>query len=47
MDAPQLDSGTKGKRKEIFGSMLQKLESYGTSNFHFPWAGDESWMFYE
>jgi hypothetical protein len=27
------------------GSMLQTLESYAASNFHFLWPGDESWMF--
>jgi histone-lysine N-methyltransferase SETMAR len=34
------------KRREMAGSMLQTLESYAASNFHFLWTGDESWMFY-
>jgi hypothetical protein len=29
------------------GSMPQTLEGHATSNFHFLWTDDESWMFYE
>jgi hypothetical protein len=36
----------KAKRPEMAESMLQTLESHATSNVHFPWTGDESWIFY-
>jgi hypothetical protein len=47
MDAPHVDGGPKGKRKEIFESMPQNLESHVAFNFHFPWTGDEPWIFDE
>jgi hypothetical protein len=37
----------KAKSGEMAGSMLQTLESRTASNYHFPWTGDESRMFYE
>jgi hypothetical protein len=42
-----LTAAQKAKRKEMAESMLQMLESYTASNFHFMCTGDESWIFYE
>jgi hypothetical protein len=42
-----LTEAQKAKRREMAGSMLQRLESHTASNFHFLWTGHESCMFYE
>jgi hypothetical protein len=47
MGRDTLTAAQNPKRREPAGSMLQTLETYAASNFHFLWAVDESWMFYE